>query len=462
MRLNHFHPVPILKLLLLFLVYPVFSWFLLEGAATAEPTPNTLSLNFLISPLLKAVYAIVAVGLLFIVAVPLWAAHYRKQPENLARAFRRGLDIASVLLAIVVPIQSLVLALSLWVINPAELWFWGIFVTGGAIGAIVALLQNGFHNEPGIYVTLRAVRIDLADHPKLENELRELTESLGVALPPHILVGLQPEFLSSTATVFCPDGELHNGVLCLSLPTSSILSIAEFRAMTSELLVRVQTSVKENVTQFHSIQEGANDMLRSLNDTIKRWSWLSRWSIHPYLIVFRVIIVAAMRFPLYLGREWLAYYLKAVWVSRQQLDAESWMDAYSKSAQDAGAIQAISALIKEAAVSLMMRFNLRINENELHPLGAVADRLRQEHPQLKFQGHVDEQLLSWQNPVSAWNYLQFRCELSGKNLNWCHQVALDVSPRDPASSLFEDAAALESKILEVLKMPLVMAKSSSR
>src|SRR5207302_2231287 len=109
----------------------------------------------------------------------------------------------------------------------------------------------------------------------------------------------------------------NGGVLCLSLPTSSILSIAEFRALAGEALLRLQADLREGRAQFLSTTEAAKDVLTGLDYTMQQWSWVPKvW--HPALVVLWILLVVAMRFPLYVGKELLTYYLKEFWFSAKR------------------------------------------------------------------------------------------------------------------------------------------------
>ena len=119
---------------------------------------------------------------------------------------------------------------------------------------------------------------------------------------------------------------------------------------------------------------------------------------------------------------------------------------------DVGKVQAISALIKEAAVSLALRFDLSAQNQPWSGLGEVAEQAFREHPELKFDRRAAPQ---WPDPANAWRSLQFRSNLSGVGLEWCRLQALNVSPQEPAVSLFEDPAALEESLIEVAKTPFV-------
>jgi hypothetical protein len=430
------------KLPLLLLAYPVFAWLLVAESSQA-----------LTVPLNRALYVVVGLSFAFLLTVPICASRYRKRPQVLAAAFRRGLYVTFALLALILPAQGALLALALYVADPQELWVWGIFVAGGAIFGTLVLLRSGLREKPGIYVTLRALRLQLDEHPKLETLMHELSKDLQVPLPRHILLGLQPAFLTFVRTVFCPDGELEGGVLCFPLPSSSVLSILEFRALTGEALLDLHASLTEGRKEFLATTEGANDVVTNLNAGMQDWSWLPKWGLHPFLVVLRLVVVAAMRFPLYLGKEWVTFYVQEFWASRLHADLGNVVETHQTSAAEVGAIQVISALIKESSLSLGVRFHRFGQGDSGHALGEVASRIRQEHPDLRVEAHV---AWPWHDPFVAWQYLQFRCRLSGVSLEWCRQMALDVSPDPPARSLFEDVAKLETKLVEIARSPFVL------
>lgn len=438
-----------LKLPFLVLLYPGFAWFLANISPESESLSKPNGAQAFVEPLNTALYLVAAIGLSFVVAMPLWTRRYRMRPQVFTASFRRGLYITAVLTAIILPVQGVLLAIALYIADPKELWVWGILTSIGGVMATVVLLRGGLGKQPGVYLTLRAVRIQVDQHPKLATELHELGEATGVPLPAHILLGLQPEMLWTTGTVFCPDGELDGGVLCLSLPTSSILSIAEFRALAGEALLGLHAWLREGRAQFISNQEAANDVLANLNDTMQQWSWLPKIGIHPALWI---ILIAAMRLPLYVGKEMLTYYLREFRESRRTLDVVQSAEAHHRSAEDVGSVQVVSALVKEAAVSLRSSTVNSAGE-ELHALGEVTKRVMQEHPGLMFEDRGS----TYRDPYSAWRYLQFRCSLSGVNLEWCRQMALDVSPEPSAASLFEGAASLQARLVELAKSPFVLA-----
>jgi hypothetical protein len=441
------------KLPFLVLLYPGFAWLLLSSASTSDSS-RTLS-STLIAPLTGAVYFILALSFAFLLFVPLWATRYRNRRQDMSRAFHGGLYAAFAVLAVVLPAQGAVLALALFVVDP-ELGVWGIFMAGGAIFGTLVLFHSGIGERPGIYLTLRAIPLPLENHPKLDSLARELAEQLNVPLPRHILVGLQPALLNISGTVFCPDGELDGGVLCLSLPACSVLSISEFRALLSEALLSIQTSLADARKDFLSTTEGARDVVTNLNESMKEWSWLPKWGLHPFLVIARLVAVSALKFPLYLGKEWIIFYVREFLAVRNQADMWLRFEAQRFAAADVGAVQALSALIKEAALSVNGIVSPR--GKPAHALGEVALQVARQHPGLRLDRRVAS---PWLDPFSAWRYLQMRCSFSGISMEWCRQMALDVNPYPNARSLFEAPDNLEEKLMKLAVEPFVLARGSA-
>src|SRR5262249_15394662 len=152
--------------------------------------------------------------------------------------------------------------------------------------------------------------------------------------------------------VFCPEGELDGGTLCFSLPAALVLSINEFRFLTGEALLDLHAGLSQKRKDFLSTFESARDVLTNLNESMREWSWFPKWGFHPFLIVIRLVAVAAMRFPLYLGKEWITFYVREVCSVRQAADIDHAVRSHNTSTDETGSVQAISALIKEAALSL--------------------------------------------------------------------------------------------------------------
>lgn len=435
---------------LLSLIGPILV-LLLAGLAT--PPPNDARwLRSTETAVAATTWFVVVCELAFLSGVPLWSRQCRTRPLTLTQSFRRGLRIAQVLIAVIIPVQGAALAGALYLADPTELWFWGIFTSAGGVIGTVVLLTSGLHERPGVYLTLRAARVFPEQHPRLAQVLKEATESVG-ALLPVILVGLRAESFSTTSTVFCPDGEFREGVLYLSLPSSAILSITEFRALAGEALMRLQAELQEARSEFHSTSIAAEDAVNGIDDTMRQWSWWPKFAFPIQLYPFWLILVVAIRFPMYFGSQLLKYYLREFWTSRWKADSFQAAKEHSASADEVGAIQAISARVKEAAMSLGFR-TLDPNGKALHPLGEIAKRINQEHPNLMLEDHDPE----YGNRDTAWQYLQSRCALSGASLEWCKRIALEVNPEPAAQSLFEDPEGLQARLVELANEPFVRVK----
>jgi hypothetical protein len=288
--------------------------------------------------------------------------------------------------------------------------------------------------------------------------MRELTDTLRVPLPPHILVGLQPEMLSIVGPTFCPEGELHGGVLCLSLPLASVLSVPEFSALVGEAFLFLHSCTMEGRNQLQTTTEAARQVVTNLKMSMDEWRWFSTHFVHPFLLVVRLVAVAAIRFPLYLGKEFVIFFVDQFWESRSYADAVQLVEAHQISSVSIGRIEVVSALIKEAALSLGLRWNLWRDGQALHPLGEVVHLACDRCHDLVF----DQSFASvWGNPDSAWKHLQFRCNLSHLSLNWCLQMAKEVSPEPDARSLFDNPAEIEAQLFDIVTNPFVIVKQQA-
>ena len=441
------------KLPVLLLLYPGFAWLLLALNPHDPKAPR--SLDSWISPLTIACYLITTLNFGYLVAVPSLAWYRRSHAPATPAAFRRELRLASMMVALLLPAQGILVALALTTVNPRELWFWGIFTAGGGILGAVMLLQGRDDEEPGVYTTWRALKLDLNEHPRLQSELHALSESLRAPLPQNIMVGLQPVLLARLGTVYYPGGELRGGTMCLPFSLCSVLSLPEFRSLPGEALLDLQAWLSEGREELVSTTKSAHEAIQHLEASMKEWSWLPKIALHPYWIVFRAIFIAAIRLPMYIGKEWLVYYLKEFWDGRQTETIFHTMRSHRLTVEENGSVPAITAQIKEAAISLDQRHDLHEEGVPLHALGEVVMRVIEQHPDLRFATRTES---SWQDPFSAWQYIRFRCSLSKVNIEWCRQMALDVTPEPSAATLFEDGAALNSRLIALTEMPLVVGK----
>ena len=200
------------------------------------------------------------------------------------------------------------------------------------------------------------------------------------AIPGHVVVGLQPETLGLIGTVFCPDGELDGGVLCLSLPFARITSLAEFRAVVGEHMLALHTCGGEARLDLQSHVEQARQVVMSLQASIKEWGWMPKHFLHPYYIVLRLVPVAAMKFHLYLGKEIVVFLVNQFLESRSHVDNILGVIAHQLSSAHMRRVEVVSGLIKEATLSLGARYALWNEQGPLHPLGEVGIKIHEQNP----------------------------------------------------------------------------------
>jgi len=195
--------------------------------------------------------------------------------------------------------------------------------------------------------------------------------------------------------------------------------------------------------------------VNNLHMSMEDWKWVPKFFVHPYWLIIRSVGVAAVRFHLYLGKEMVIFFVKQFLESRYYADTAHMVATHHLSSANLGRVQVLTALIKEAALSMGVRWQLWKNGAALHPLGEVSHPIFEQHSGLSTDLSNPT---PWQNPAVAWFHLQLRSNLSQISLNWCLQMAKEVSPEPSAASLFEDPAKLERELLEIVNSPFVIAK----
>jgi hypothetical protein len=234
-----------------------------------------------------------------------------------------------------------------------------------------------------------------------------------------------------------------------------MLSIAEFSALAGDALPQLYASTWQRRTELQSTIEGARQVVTNLQVSMQEWRWYPKYFLHPYFVILRFVAVAAIRFHLYLGKEIVIFFVSQFLESRSYADTMHMVETHHVSSASVGRVQVLSALIKEAALSMGMRWQLWRDGAALHPLGEVMHLVLEQHP--NFTADLSFPT-PWRNPDVAWGHLQLRSDLSQLSLNWCLQMAKEVSPEPSAASLFDDPAGLERELVEIVNSPYVVAK----
>jgi hypothetical protein len=426
-----------LKLPFLLLIQPAVAWLILLDAGTEANDRNVW-----IGPLEIVLAAVVAAGLLYPIVVSIAADRLRNDVRRMLAIFRPGLYVAAGLGAIVVFLESAVLAAAVLISAGDDGWFIAAAIAFGGLWGLIILLHSGVGMRIDSTRRSYSVLLHLNEHPALEQCLLRLCHTLDVNLPHNILVGREPEFFATPETVTCWNGEIEGGALYLPLPTCRLLSHAEFEARAAVGLVALKGKIGDVQLEFRERVAGAVATAQDVESAKDDWSWFSRAAAHPVLAIFRLGLVVLVRMCIVLGAEWFAFFVRAF----QRVDAETNLAGYFQAAHAAaqlcGAQWYVSGLEKEAAISLCAQYKLVEKTGPSHRLGEVLMRIpdpfyvRPTRPS------------PWLNPFVAWNILRQRTQLFGLSMEWCHQLALDVHPEPCAASLFSDLTALETKITQ--------------
>jgi hypothetical protein len=270
-----------------------------------------------------------------------------------------------------------------------------------------------------------------------------------------VLIGLRTDFSSITNNVLCPDGELEGGALYLSLPTSRILTVLEFEALAAHALLILHAGLSQRQKEFLATLEQADELYRLVEDNSDEWSILE-WGIHPAMLFVGLVVIASLRLPMAIAKEWVAFFIREFCNVRAALIQQQILEADASIADRFGGARFGCALTKEATVCLAVQFPLLQEGRVMHRFGEIAVRLGEEHVDLTFE---PARPCAWGSPQAAWQGLNFRCSLLGASLDWCHRMALDVNPQPCAWSLFEGVAELHEKLVQAANSPLLVRRN---
>jgi len=439
------------KLPVLLLIQPAIAWLILLDAGR-----ETSARSAWIGPVDIVLASVVGVGLLYPIAVSITAHSLRNDARKMLAIFRPGLYVAVGLGAIVVFLESAVLAAAVVVSGGDDGWFISAGIAFGGLWGLIILLHSGVGMRIDSTRRSHSVLLHLHEHPALEECLLRLCDALEVNLPNNILVGREPEFFATPETVTCWDGEIDGGALYLPLPTCRLLNHAEFEARVAVGIAALKGKKGDVQLEFRERVAGAVATAEDVEAAKDDWSWFSRTAAHPVLALLRCGLVALVRICIVLGAEWFAFFVRAF----QKVDAETALAGYFQAAhastQLCGAQWYISGLEKEAALSLCGQFRLVEKAGPTHRLGEVLMRITGPF------GFRPTRPSPWLNPSFAWSTLRHRAHLFGLSMEWCHQWALDVHPEPSAASLFYDLQALEAQIMQADKKEFLPEDKRSR
>jgi Zn-dependent protease with chaperone function len=137
----------------------------------------------------------------------------------------------------------------------------------GALGGVVVIARNVFSLVRKAQTLVIGVSLSRGEAPQLWNRVEQIAERLGALRPQNIVVGLDPNFFVTEATVICLRGTLSGRTLYCSLPLSRILSSGEFSAVIGHELGHFKGLDTKFSESFYPIYRGTASSIASLQET---------------------------------------------------------------------------------------------------------------------------------------------------------------------------------------------------
>src|SRR5205809_564639 len=137
----------------------------------------------------------------------------------------------------------------------------------GALGGVVVIARNVFSLVRRAQTFVIGVAVSRSEAPQLWNRVEEIAQRLGALHPRSIVVGLDPNFFVTEATVICLSGEPSGRTLYCSLPLCRILSTGEFSAVVGHELGHFKGLDTKFSQSFYPIYRGTASSIASLQET---------------------------------------------------------------------------------------------------------------------------------------------------------------------------------------------------
>lgn len=136
--------------------------------------------------------------------------------------------------------------------------------------AILSLIPKifGLIKKANIFVVGKIVPRQTS--PKLWNLVEKISKRVGSLMPDHIVVGLDPNFFVTEASVSCLDGVLTGRTLYFSLTLSHIMTIDEVSAVLGHELSHFKGQDTVFSQKFYPIYRGTTDSINSLQSQIDK------------------------------------------------------------------------------------------------------------------------------------------------------------------------------------------------
>ena len=350
--------------------------------------------------------------------------------EVLLATFKPGLHITSIVLVTLVVIHASLAIGSLYYLGVVlgRLPIGLILVLGiGALAGVLALMRNTLGLVGKAQTFVIGLPVTPGQAPSLYERINNIAQKLGALPPSHVVVGLEPNFYVTEATVHCLRGTLNGRTLYCSLPLNRIMSIDEFDAIVAHELSHFKGLDTQFSGEFYPIYRGTADSLESLRES----KGLSVIAVLPAIAV-------------------LSYFYKSFSTAESKFSRDRELAADRAGAVATSAQVLASALVKVHAFSpLWSTFQnaavnaLREGKAYTNASTVYASTVSAVSGNEALEGITDTHA---SHPTDSHPSLAARLESLDVSLESVTSAALRVQPGSPAHELVQDVIAVEEEI----------------
>ncbi len=307
-----------------------------------DPFRNTLAFRTFSAALGLA--TLLFVGIVFLAGVA--SASNR---QVLLRAFRPGLVVTNIVVAVLLIAQAMLLSGTIFYAasngraDDNFVFYSILFGLAAAAGAFFAL-KPLFRSRKAQAVVI-GHSLNPTDCPALWGFVKDLAQRTGSDAPHNLVVGLTPEFFVTEAEVQCIDAKVTGRTMYLSLPVCRILTVEELSAIVAHELGHFKGEDTAFSLHFYPIYKGAVD---SVNGVAQTAGHIVRYANYIPIWGFQLVgWIASL--TLYPSVYMLAFFLDAFAKAENKISRDRELAADAVAAQTAGAVQISTALVKVVA-----------------------------------------------------------------------------------------------------------------
>lgn len=379
------------------------------------------------------------IGIAMLLLIKLAGTVAKTNRTLLLTVFRPGLYVtALVLVGLVLVHAALAIGIIYYgesaLVNRVHIGLIGAIGIGAALGAF-AILRHTFTILAKAETVVVGSALSRHDAPRLWQAIEDTARRLGALVPDHAVVGLEPNFFVTEATVVCLSGKLTGRTLYCSLPLARILSQEQFVSILGHELGHFKGEDTKFSERFYPIYRGTSSSLEALGQVSGEGA--GGLALLPAIAVF-------------------GYFLEAFSVAESRISRERELAADQAGASVSSNSAIATALVKlhafsgvwyhlqDAAVEHLRSGNYFTNASKQFAT-ATAKMADAE----ALVGIADTHL---SHPTDSHPALGARLHSLGVHLSAVAVDALDVSPADSALSFFDNAEEYEEDISVKLQM----------